>query len=111
METKNKENGNELPGAGEENSKPISIDDVIKILVEDEMLHEVEKLYGVEYGVDIEPRGREIYFLLKKIKKDNPDIIEKAEKEKAKIYGGSFSHTEKWYIEWNILKERLGVKA
>lgn len=80
----------------------VEVGEIVKLLVEDELLWDAKKLYGME----IEPRGKELYFLLKKIRKENPDLFKEAEKEKDRIYGGAFSHTKAWDEEWRAFKKQ-----
>ena len=85
--------------------KKLTTKGVMRLLLESEILGDAKDFYGI----DIEPRGKELYLSLEKIRKKNPDLFQKAQKEMEKKYGGAFSRTEAWYAEWRKFRKRMRI--
>ena len=109
MSAAQKENGNVVtaPDAqGLGGAQPTRVDEVVEMILEDEMLTDAMDLYGM----NIEPGGKELYFALKKIETEEPELYQDAMKKYHRIYGWDLAPKEPFQKRWKEFKEKYNLK-
>jgi hypothetical protein len=75
-------------------------DEIISLMKEEGFLRDAKKLYGM----NIEPRGKELYFLMKEIPQDT------TWKEAYSEYVGKYLRSATWQDDWKNFKLANNLK-